>query len=218
MTEFPPLAGLDGEAARMLSAGARLVTMPAGTVLFREGQLCDSFLLLLRGRVRIQKVGQNGREIVLYRVMSGESCILTTSCLMAAEAYSAEGVAEADIRAAMVPDALFQALLGRSMEFRRFVFGACGRRLADLLCLVQQVAFGRIDARLAELLLERPALHGVVTATHQTLAVELGTAREVVSRQLKEFERRGWVRLERGSIVLLQVDALAAVGGSVPPL
>ncbi len=144
--------------------------------------------------------------------MRGESCILTTSCLMAGEAYSAEGIAETELRAAIVPDALFHDLLGRSPAFRRFVFAACGKRLADLLCLVQQVAFERIDARLAQHLLDRPARNGVVTVTHQTLAAELGTAREVVSRQLKNFERRGWVRLQRGSIALLRPDGLAAVG------
>ncbi|PKU25031.1 Crp/Fnr family transcriptional regulator [Telmatospirillum siberiense] len=208
---FPQFQALDAETARSLRDGARLVTLPAGTVLFREGELCDNFLLLLHGKVRVQKVAASGREMVLYRVESGESCILTTSCLMASEAYSAEGVAETEVRAAVVGDALFHDLLGRSAVFRRFVFGACGQRLADLLCLLQEVAFGRIDVRLAQILLDQPVREGAIRTTHQTLSVELGTAREVVSRQLKDFERRGWVKLGRGSIVLLQPDALAAV-------
>jgi CRP/FNR family transcriptional regulator len=131
---------------------------------------------------------------------------------MAGEAYSAEGVAETDVRAAIVGDALFHDLLGRSAVFRRFVFAACGRRLADLLCRLQEVAFERIDRRLAQILLAMPARQGAIAATHQTLATELGTAREVVSRQLKDFERRGWLRLGRGSIVLLRPEAIAKVG------
>jgi CRP/FNR family transcriptional regulator len=209
---FPQFSALDAATARVLAEGVRMVALPAGTVLFHEGQLCDNFLLLLEGRIRVQKVARSGREIVLYRVESGESCILTTSCLMASETYSAEGVAETDVRAAIVSDGLFHDLLGRSAVFRRFVFGACGQRLADLLCLLQEVAFERIDARLAQVLLAMPAEKGMVKATHQSLAVELGTAREVVSRQLKDFERKGWLRLGRGSIDLLQPDALVAVG------
>jgi CRP/FNR family transcriptional regulator len=212
LASFPQLSTLDANTARVLREGVRLIALPAGTVLFREGQLCDNFMLLLQGLIRVQKVSASGREIVLYRVASGESCILTTSCLMANEAYSAEGIAETDVRAAAIGDRLFHDLLGRSEVFRRFVFGACGQRLADLLCLLQEVAFERIDVRLAQILLALPAPLGTISATHQTLAVELGTAREVVSRQLKDFERRGWLRLGRGSIALVQPEALKGVG------
>ncbi|MTJ80436.1 MAG: Crp/Fnr family transcriptional regulator [Telmatospirillum sp.] len=211
LSGFPPLSGLGSEARALLAGGARQTSFAPGAVLFREGAPCESFLLLLDGRIRIQKVGPSGREIVLYRVTGGESCFLTTSCLMAGEAYSAEGVAETPVRAAILPASLFQRLLGLSPEFRRFVFGACGERLADLLCLVQEMAFVRIDVRLARALLGWPASQGVIRVTHQQLAAELGSAREVISRQLKTFERQGWVELNRGSIRLCQPDALQAL-------
>lgn len=212
LSQIPQFGGLESDAARALRAGARLATYPVGTVLFREGEPCDNFLLLLQGRIRVQKVSAAGREIVLYRVESGESCILTTSCLMAGEAYSAEGVAETEVRAAIVGDALFHDILGRSTVFRRFVFGACGQRLAGLLCLLQEVAFGRIDVRLSQILLDMSEGDGVVHTTHQALAVELGSAREVISRQLKDFERKGWVRLGRGAVAVLDPHALEALG------
>lgn len=204
---FPGLSGLDPDSAQALRASARIVRHKAGTVLFHPGELCRNFLLLVQGRVSIRKSAPSGREMVLYRVLPGESCILTTSFLMAGEAYAVEGVAESDLCAVVIPDETFHRLLAASPVFRRFVFGACGQRLADLLCLVQDLAFERIDIRLAERLLAR-AENGLAVCTHQDLAEELGSAREVVSRQLKAFERRGWIRLARGRIHILAPQSL----------
>lgn len=142
--------------------------------------------------MRIQKVGENGREIVLYRIAPGDICIVTTACLMSDLDYDAEGVAETDIEAQALPIAGFRELLAKSASFREFVFKTYGTRISTLLLLIEEVAFGRIDQRLASCLLKRARGGAEVKATHQELAVELRTAREVVSRQLKEFERRGW--------------------------
>lgn len=208
LTAFPALAVLPADILRMLKDGAREVPLPTGTVLFREGELCENFLLVVSGAVRVQKTSEAGREIVLYRVETGESCILTTSCLISSELYSATGVVESDVRGVVIPQSLFNDLLNRSEGFRRFVFGSYAQRLAELMMLVEEVAFGRIDMRLAQALLQRAAPDGLVKGTHQELAVELGTAREVVSRQLKEFERRGWLALARGRLDLIQPQAL----------
>lgn len=205
---FPDLDALDAESRRLLAEGSRQVTLPAGTPLFRSGDLCENFMLVVDGQVRVQKVAATGREIVLYRVESGQSCILTTACLVNAERYTAEGLTETDIDAVVIPRSLFHTLLGRSEGFRRFVFGAYATRLADLLCLIEEVAFGRIDMRLAAFLLDHAGADGTLKVTHQELAIELGTAREVVSRQLKDFERRGWVALGRGQIALTGPNAL----------
>jgi cAMP-binding proteins - catabolite gene activator and regulatory subunit of cAMP-dependent protein kinases len=208
---FPPFARLDRDSARLLEQTARIVSMPAGTVLFQDGAECAHYVLVLDGSVRVQKVAENGREIVLYRVESGQSCVLTTNCLMARESYSAEGIAETEIKALMLPSATFRVLLGQSEAFRDFVFAAYATRIADLLLLIEEVAFGRIDVRLAAWLRGRAGGDGDVRATHQDIAVELGTAREVVSRQLKDFERRGWVVLHRGRVAVTDVDGLASV-------
>jgi CRP/FNR family transcriptional regulator len=181
---------------------------PAGTVLFGEGSACQAYLILLSGQIRVQKVGENGREIVLYRVEAGETCIVTTACLMSGMDYDAEGVAETDIKAQALPMSGFQELLANSASFRLFVFKAYGSRVSDLLMLIEEVAFGRIDQRLAACLLNHHRGKNTVDATHQELSVELGTAREVVSRQLKEFEIKGWVKLGRGQMSITNLSAL----------
>jgi CRP/FNR family transcriptional regulator len=208
---FPELRSLDDPAWRTIRQSARLVTLAPGTRVFRDGESCGTYVLVLKGRVRVQKVSESGREIVLYRVGAGQGCVLTTSCLLAGEDYPAEAVAETEVRAVVIPAREFDRGLAESSGFRHFVFSNYGRRLAELIMLVEDVAFGRIGERLAQSLLEHADDTGGVTATHQTLAVELGTAREVVSRQLKEFERRGWVRLHRGRIDVLDAEALRSL-------
>lgn len=212
---FPMLAGLDADSAGLLERTARRLTVPAGTVLFRDGSDCTSYVLVIRGSVRVQKLAENGREIVLYRVERGQSCVLTTNCLIAHETYGAEGIAETEVELLTVPAATFRALLAGSETFRHFVFSAYATRLADLLTLIEEVAFGRIDARLATWLLGRADGDGGIRATHHDIATELGTAREVVSRQLKEFERRGWVGLYRGRVLVRDGKALAALAQGV---
>ena len=207
LDRFPALQALEPETAAALKRGAQLVDLPAGQAVFGTGDACHNYLLVIDGSVRVQMTSESGREIVLYRVDSGESCVLTTSCLLAHETYAAEGVTETPVRAVAIPARLFLDLLGRSAALRNFVFTTYGSRIADLMMLVEEVAFGRLDLRLARFLLK----HGVgdeLDATHQALAVELGTAREVVSRQLKEFERQGWVKLSRGRIHVLDPVAL----------
>ena len=208
---FPALARLEPEAMALLAAEGMRVHVPRGTVLFQAGALCESYLMMVDGAVRVQMVSESGREIVLYRVARGETCILTTACLMTHAGYSAEGLAETDIDAVALGAAAFQALLARSAVFRDFVFASFGDRLTGMMALVEEVAFGRIDLRLARFLVEHRDAAGGLDTTHQALAVELGTAREVVSRQLKEFERRGLVELSRGRVLVRDVRGLAAM-------
>ena len=208
---FPLLARLDAESQQIFAASARIMTIPAGTVLFQDGTACANYLLVIEGSVRVQKVAENGREIVLYRVESGQSCVLTTNCLISHSDYAAEGVTESEVRGLALPAAAFRHLLARSEPFRDFVFSAYASRIADLLMLIEEVAFGRIDVRLAAWLSQHGGHDGLIRATHQDIATELGTAREVVSRQLKEFERRGWVELGRGRVQLSDRAGLASL-------
>ncbi|GAB6042218.1 Crp/Fnr family transcriptional regulator [Endothiovibrio diazotrophicus] len=212
LRQFPTLRALDDEAGRRVLAAATPVIIPAGTTVYREGDPCQNFFLVLDGAVRVQKVSESGREIVLYRVEAGQSCILTTTNLLSRERYAAEGVAETDVEAIMIPLALFRDGLDHSPGFRDFVFNSYGQRVSELITLIDAVAFGRVDLRLTRLLLNQADASGRFDGTHQQLAAELGTAREVVSRQLKEFERKGWVRLGRGRVEIVDRDALAAVG------
>lgn len=212
---FPQFARLDPESARMLDSAARLATVPAGTALFQDGAECANYVLVIEGSIRVQKVAENGREIVLYRVESGQSCVLTTNCLIARDDYSAAGIAETEVKALVLPAATFRGLLGRSEPFRDFVFSAYASRISDLLMLIEEVAFGRIDVRLGAWLRQHMGVGGEIKATHQDLATELGTAREVVSRQLKEFERRGWVTLHRGRVVVKDSAGIATLSAGL---
>jgi CRP/FNR family transcriptional regulator len=165
-------------------------------------------LLLVSGTVRVQQLSEAGREIVLYRVHAGESCVLTTACLLAFEDYSAEGVAETDVEAILIPRDTFDELMAVSKEFRAFVFEAYSKRITDLFMVIEEIAFKRMDIRVAQKLLDLQDAQKTLHLTHQQMAVELGTAREVVSRQLKEFERRGWLTLNRGVIELRDPSAI----------
>jgi len=180
---------------------------------FASGAPCTAYLMITAGRVRVQQFGASGREIVLYRVGAGETCILTTACLLGGEHYPAEGVTETVVRARVLGRVDFDALVARSPGFRAFVFAGYGRRVVQLMRVIDDVTFRRLDGRLARLLVERRGEQGVVAMTHQRLATELGSAREVVSRQLKTFERAGWIRLARGRIEVLDSGALRGVSG-----
>jgi len=213
LAEFPGLGRLGSELVEVLTRSSSVVTLPAGSRIYGPGQAPENYLLLLDGSVRVQQVSESGREIVLYRVSAGESCALTTACLMGYEDYLAEAVAETEVRAVAIPRATFDDLIARSPEFRRFVFTAFSRRVTDLFHVIEDVAFSRLDIRLAHKLLELSHGGDQVTATQQQLASELGSAREVVSRVLTELHRRGWVTATRGHITISNRAALEKLAG-----
>lgn len=200
---FAGLAMLPADIRADLIAGSSVVALPAGTPVFAPGQSASDMLLLLQGTVRVQQTSDTGREVFLYRVHAGESCVLTTACMLAFEDYSAEGIAETDVQAVAIPRATFDDLVGRSPVFRQFVFAAFSQRITDLFALIDNIVFQRMDVRLASRLLELAGQDQVVRATHAALGSELGTAREVVSRTLSEFQRRGWIGQARGEVHLI---------------
>jgi CRP/FNR family transcriptional regulator len=206
--DFPGLASLEPPLRTKLEAVARRVKLPAGSRIFGPGQAPTSYLLLLEGDIRVSQVSDGGREIVLYRVLPGESCALTTTCLLGGDDYQAEAVAETDIEAVAIPRTTFDEMISRSQPFRRFVLAGFSQRVTDLFKLVDEIAFRRMDVRLAHKLLELAGPADEVAMTHQQIAIELGTAREVVSRQLNEMHRRGWVGSGRGVVRLLDRAAL----------
>lgn len=205
---FPGLEDLPNEQRKRLEQESRVVALPEGARIFGPGQAPSNFLLLLSGNIRVQQVSENGREIVLYRVSAGESCALTTACLLGHDDYQADGIAETAVEAVAIPRSTFEELIATSSLFRRLVFKTFSDRITDLFRVIDEIAFSRIDIRLALKLLQLKNAQGDVEATHQQLATELGTAREVVSRQLHEFQRRGWVRGGRGVISIPPDSAL----------
>ena len=208
IANFPGLRHLSPDVAEPLIKQSNVVELKTGDRVFGPGSAPENFLLLIKGTVRVQQVSETGREIVLYRVTAGESCALTTACLMGYEDYQAEAIVEEDTIAVAIPRATFDELIARSAEFRRFVFTAFSVRVTNLFHVIEEVAFARIDIRLAERLLELCGDGAELAITHQQLASELGSAREVISRQLKEFQRRGWIVPGRGTIHLEDRAAL----------
>lgn len=209
LKSFPVLGELPASRLSQLIDESEVRRVAAGGVLFDAGQPCRGFPLVLEGRVRVAKASESGREILLYRVEPGQACILSGGCLLGHSDYSARGVAEEDVTVLLLPPALFQSLMIESEPFRRFVFAMYGERLAEVMELVDEVAFRRLDQRLAQLLVRRGP---VIEATHQKLADELGSVREIVSRLLRGFESRGWVTLERERVTVRDPRALAKLG------
>ncbi len=205
LARFPVFAQLPTAQLDELLAAAPVRRVPAGSVLFEPNMPCEGFPLVLEGSVRVAKTSPSGREIVLYRVSPGEACILSGGCLLSDTDYAAHGVAESDVMLLRIPPHLFQELILQHAPFRRFVFDMYGARLAEVMELIEEVAFRKLDTRLARLLIQRGP---VVNATHQNLADELGSVRVFVSRLLRNFEERGWVRLERERVSVVDPKSL----------
>lgn len=199
---------LDVETRRLIAALSRS-SVPRGTVLFRPGDEPGGFLLVAEGIVDVYLVGRSGREMLLYEVGAGQTCIQTTLCLLGRQAYSGEAVARTDASFVMVPKQVFADLLATSEAFRSFVFGAFGNRLKEVMALLERIAFVRVEARLADEILRRADAAGIAAATHQELATAIGSVREVVSRRLESLEKSGLVRLERGRVAIADRAGLA---------
>jgi CRP/FNR family transcriptional regulator len=205
---FPALADAPpATLARIVERGIHR-KVPAGTIMFDPTTPCGGFPLVLSGTIRVLQQYPNGREMPLYRVKPGEGCLLSGSCLLGHTDYTATGIAETDVELLIVPPAEFHALIAGDAAFRNQVFGLFGERLATLLTLVEAIAYQKLDQRLAALLL---AKGDTVHATHQSLADELGSVREIVSRLLRAFEDKGWVDLARERIRIVDRAALATL-------
>jgi len=210
--------GLGGFEPATLARLDRLAPMavPRGAVLFRPGDAVQGFVVMLSGRVEVYLTGPGGREILLYAVAPGQSCVQSTLGLLGGEDYSGEAVATDDSELVLIPRETFLALTAESAAFRGFVFGAFARRVQGMMQLLERVAFQKVEARLAGALLDRADARGHLSATHQDMAARVGTAREVVSRRLDSFERRGWLKRDRGAVTLTDRAALTALAGLDP--
>ncbi len=198
------------EATLRALRGLKPQVIPAGGVLFRPGDEARGFVIVLSGRISVYLTGASGREILLYDVTQGENCVQTTLGLLGGEAYTGEAIAESDVRAVLVPRLLFLDLMNRSEFFRHVVFKSFGTRISDITKVLEQVAFVKVEQRLARQLLASAGAKDVIDQTHQDLAVAIGSAREVVSRRLEVLSKRGLVSLERGQIIILDRQGLTA--------
>lgn len=196
---------LSTETKRLIAEQAVLAKVPEKTPLFDCGDTCNSLALVLSGSVRVFTRSPSGREISLYRVNRDELCILTLSCLLGGDVYPAAGVTDDEVTAIVLPAPLFHRLVDEQHGFRTAVFHLFAQRLAGFMQLIDEITFRKLDRRLAAYLLQRaPELE----ESHQHLADEMGSVREVVSRLLKQFEERGWIRISRRKIEVVDLGAL----------
>lgn len=198
---YPVLAGLSAERLAALTQPRVVMQFPAGTQVFAEHQPCQGFPLLVEGSIKVVKLAANGRELMLYRVSPGGSCIISSSCLLGHTDYNARGIAETPLTLLALPIPVFSALMMEHAPFRDFVFHLFAERIGELMQLVEEVAFARLDQRLAKLLLARNERQ--LNITHQQLADELGSVREIVSRLLKGFVAQGLVELGREQLTIV---------------
>ena len=203
LKSFPAFKKSPDELIKELLSISQGKSIPAGAQIYAEGDACSAIALVLSGEVRVYKIGQTGREITLYEIGPGETCILNASCILSGADYPAHAVTASDVELLLVPSAAFRRMVDEHGEMRDFVFTLLSRRLAGVMELVEEVAFGRMDERLLDYLIEKSE-DNRLEATHQKIANDLGTSREVVSRLLKDFERKGQVGLSRNSIQILK--------------
>jgi CRP/FNR family transcriptional regulator len=207
---YPALAQVQ-PALGTLSAANPPLEVPAGTVLFTEHTPCQGFPLVLAGEIKVSRHSGDGRSLELYRVVPGELCLVSSACLFRSEPLSARGFTTRATTLILIPPTVFNQWL-ETPAFRNHVLGLFAERMADLTTLIDAIAFHKLDRRLAAALLG----HGLVrNTTHQALADELGTVREIVTRLLRRFEREGWVHLGREQIQIVHSAALRELAASI---
>lgn len=203
-----PLQEADAAMQRAFRQTAYFARIPAGRDVFAQGDAVSAIALLLSGAVRVYKLAENGREITLYRFGSGESCILTANAILSKQSFSAIATVEHEAEAIMIPAEAFREWVRRYDAWRDFVFDLLAQRLTSVMEVVDEVTFRRMDIRVAALLLERGQAQKPLSITHQEIAAELGSSREVISRILEALAGQGWIRMGRGTIEILDAAAL----------
>lgn len=208
LNALPILRSADNQLVREFQVGAFFAHIPAGKDVFIEGDLPDAIALLISGVVRVYKIGETGREITLYRFGSGESCILTANAILSHRSFPAIATVEKDAEAVMIPDDAFRDWVKRYDLWREFIFEMLSSRLSMVMAVVEEVAFKRMDRRVASFLLTKSILQHPIRVTHQEIAAELGSSREVISRILEDFSQEGLVKSGRGVISVLNTEDL----------
>ena len=208
LDHLPFMQDADQHLIREFQQAARLVRIPAGKDVFVEGDFPDSIALLISGIVRVYKIGQTGREITLYRFGLGESCVLTANAILSSKSFPAIATVEKDIEAVIIPAETFRQWVKKFDVWREFIFDLLSDRISILMTIVDEILFRRMDERVAGWLLKRTSTEFVVETTHQEIAIEMGSSREVISRILENLEQDGMIKRGRGSIELVDIKRL----------
>lgn len=199
---FPFLRQAPLELMNKIALAGQYRTVGKGERLYWEGDKCSHIAFVLEGEIRVFKTGATGREITLYEIGPGETCILNASCIFSDQGYPADAVTLSDVRILILQSGLFEEFVNTYPVFRAFVFSLLSERLITVFQLIEEVVFGNLEDRLLDYLVEKSE-DNVLQATHQVIANDLGTSREVVSRLLKDLERQGKLELGRSRVTIL---------------
>jgi CRP/FNR family transcriptional regulator len=191
--------------AEELALQGRLQTLPEKSVIYVEGDSCSAIALVISGEIRVYKSNEAGRELTLYEIGPGDTCILNASCILAGIGYPANAVTATKTKVLLLPAGVFRQLLDGHSELQLYVYTMLSQRLTTIMALIEEIVFNRLDRRLFDYLLERSE-NNFVAKTHQSIANDLGTSREVISRLLKDFTHKGIVRGERNVIEILDYN------------
>lgn len=208
---LPILKDASSELVREFQQAAFLARIPAGHDVFLEGDRIDAIALLISSVVRVYKIGETGREITLYRFGYGESCILTVNAILSQKSFPAIATVEQEAEAVMIPVDKFRDWVRRYDPWREFVFDLLSDRLSTVMAVVDEVVFQRMDRRVASLLITKSNTLHPIRTTHQELASELGSSREVISRILEDLSQKGLIEVGRGIVEVLDFDELHAL-------
>ena len=204
LNSFQIFKGSDQSLVDTLLTASSCQSFFSHTQLYLEGDRCPGIAFVLSGEIRVYKIGETGREITLYEIYPGETCILNAACILSNRKYPANAVGLIDGTMLYLPEDIFMKLLAQHQVMRTFIFSLFSQRFGEIIELIEEVTFGKMDVRLEDYLVEK-AENDVLQTTHQNIANDLGTSREVVSRLLKDFEHKGRIALSRNHIRLLQI-------------
>jgi len=178
-------------------------TLPPLSRLYWEGDNCSHIAFVVRGEIRVFKTSPSGREITLYELVAGETCILNASCILSKMRYPADAITLTTVEAVLLPAEIFQQLIDDYSIVRNYVFQLLSQRLVEVFSLLQDIVFGKLDQRLLDYLVEK-AENNTLQITHKAIAQDLGSSREVISRLLKDMEQKGLLRISRKKITLIE--------------
>jgi len=205
---IPFLQDADPELLQDFQQHAFLARIPTGKDIFLEGDQVEALALLISGVVRVYNIGATGREITLYRFGLGDSCILSANAIFNQQNFPAIATVEEEAVAVMIPSDIFRDWVNQHALWRNFIINLLSQRLSSLMAVIDELAFQRMDTRIAALLVTRARLENPIHITHQEIASELGSSREVISRILEDFKRQGLIKTFRGIVEILDPEAL----------
>lgn len=205
---------LDPQERQLLADTAVPSTIPKGTITHRADQDCKGIMLLLSGQLRAYILSEEGREVTLYRVQGGDTCVMSSSCLMDAIVFDVLIQAMEDTQVITLPVTALSALSTRHPEVELFLYKTASERFSDIMWTMQQILFMGMDRRAAIFLWDEYTRQGaVLSLTHEEMARYIGSAREVVTKVLKYFAQEGIVALRRGKITILDKEKLRRLAG-----